>query len=164
MIETVRNAWKVPELRKKIMFTIFALLIFRLGSAVPVPYIDSTTWRLIWRLRAAPSWLMNAMSGSAFSMATVFALSIQPYINASIIIQLLTVAIPALERLAKEGGEEGRKKIASITRYTTVAIGLLQGFGYYTLIKSYGLVESGSVNGIWRASSSSCPSPPVLPS
>ena len=74
------------------------------------------------------------------------------------------MAIPALERLAKEGGEEGRKKIASITRYTTVAIGLLQGFGYYTLIKSYGLVESGSVNGIWRASSSSCPSPPVLPS
>ena len=150
MIETVRNAWKVPELRKKIMFTIFALLIFRLGSAVPVPYIDSTTLETYLAAQSGTILgLMNAMSGSAFSMATVFALSIQPYINASIIIQLLAVAIPALERLAKEGGEEGRKKIASITRYTTVAIGLLQGFGYYTLIKSYGLVESGSVNGIW---------------
>ena len=150
MIETVRNAWKVPELRKKIMFTIFALLIFRLGSAVPVPYIDSTTLETYLAAQSGTILgLMNAMSGSAFSMATIFALSIQPYINSSIIIQLLTVAIPALERLAKEGGEEGRKKIASITRYTTVAIGLLQGFGYYTLIKSYGLVESGSVNGIW---------------
>ena len=129
MIETVRNAWKVPELRKKIMFTIFALLIFRLGSAVPVPYIDSTTLETYLAAQSGTILgLMNAMSGSAFSMATVFALSIQPYINASIIIQLLTVAIPALERLAKEGGEEGRKKIASITRYTTVAIGLLQGF------------------------------------
>ena len=150
MIETVRNAWKVPELRKKIMFTIFALLIFRLGSAVPVPYIDSTTLETYLAAQSGTILgLMNAMSGSAFSMATVFALSIQPYINASIIIQLLTVAIPALERLAKEGGEEGRKKIASITRYTTVAIALLQGFGYYSLIKSYGLVDGGSLNAIW---------------
>ena len=101
MIETVRNAWKVPELRKKIMFTIFALLIFRLGSAVPVPYIDSTTLETYLAAQSGTILgLMNAMSGSAFSMATVFALSIQPYINASIIIQLLTVAIPALERLA----------------------------------------------------------------
>ena len=98
MIETVRNAWKVPELRKKIMFTIFALLIFRLGSAVPVPYIDSTTLETYLAAQSGTILgLMNAMSGSAFSMATVFALSIQPYINASIIIQLLTVAIPALE-------------------------------------------------------------------
>ena len=95
--------------------------------------------------------LMNAMSGSAFSMATLFALSIQPYINSSIIIQLLTVAIPALERLAKEGGEEGRKKIASITRYTTVAIGLIQGFGYYSLINSYGLVETEGLPTLWVA-------------
>ena len=134
MIQTIRNAWSVPELRKKILFTIFALLIFRLGSAIPVPYINSE--QLGFYLEAQSGTilgLMNAMSGSAFSMATVFALSIQPYINSSIIIQLLTVAIPALERLAKEGGEEGRKKIASITRYTTVAIALLQGFGYYSL-------------------------------
>ena len=150
MIQTIRNAWSVPELRKKILFTIFALLIFRLGSAIPVPYINSE--QLGFYLEAQSGTilgLMNAMSGSAFSIATVFALSIQPYINSSIIIQLLTVAIPALERLAKEGGEEGRKKIASITRYTTVAIALLQGFGYYSLINSYGLVQGGSLNAFW---------------
>ena len=150
MIQTIRNAWSVPELRKKILFTIFALLIFRLGSAIPVPYINSE--QLGFYLEAQSGTilgLMNAMSGSAFSMATVFALSIQPYINSSIIIQLLTVAIPTLERLAKEGGEEGRKKIASITRYTTVAIALLQGFGYYSLINSYGLVQGGSLNAFW---------------
>ena len=150
MIKTVRDAWKIPELRKKILFTIFALLIFRLGAAIPVPYINSQELEVYLAAQSGTILgLMNAMSGSAFSMATLFALSIQPYINSSIIIQLLTVAIPALERMAKEGGEEGRKKIASITRYTTVAIALLQGFGYYSLIKSYGLVETGSMNAIW---------------
>ena len=152
MIQTIRNAWAVPELRKKILFTIMALLIFRLGSAVPVPYIDRLALESYMEMQSGTILgLMNALSGSAFSMATVFALSIQPYINSSIIIQLLTVAIPALERLAKEGGEEGRKKLASITRYTTVAIALLQGFGYYSLINSYGLVDGGSLNGIWVA-------------
>ena len=150
MIQTIRNAWAVPELRRKILFTIFALLIFRLGSAIPVPYIDSQALETYLQMQSGTILgLMNAMSGSAFSMATIFALSIQPYINSSIIIQLLTVAIPALERMAKEGGEEGRKKIASITRYTTVAIGLLQGFGYYSLINSYGLVDGGTLNSIW---------------
>ncbi len=136
MIQTIRNAWRVPELKKKMLFTIMALLIFRLGSAIPVPYIDGQALQQYMNSQTGILGLMNAMSGSAFSMATVFALSIQPYINSSIIIQLLTVAIPALERLAREGGEEGRKKIASITRYTTVAIALLQGFGYYTLVKN----------------------------
>ena len=150
MIETIRNAWKVPELKKKLMFTIFALLIFRLGAAIPVPYINTDGLREFLQGQSGTILsLMNAMSGSAFSMATVFALSIQPYINSSIIIQLLTVAIPALERLARDGGEEGRKKIASITRYTTVAIALLQGFGYYTLVNSYGLVNGGSLPGFW---------------
>ena len=150
MIQTIRNAWAVPELRKKILFTIFALLIFRLGSAIPVPYINSQLLSMQLQSQSGTILgLMNAMSGSAFSMATVFALSIQPYINSSIIIQLLTVAIPDLERLAKEGGEEGRKKIASITRYTTVAIALLQGFGYYTLIKSYGLIQTGTLPALW---------------
>ena len=131
------------------MITIFALLIFRLGSAVPVPYIDSTTLETYLAAQSGTILgLMNAMSGSAFSMATVFALSIQPYINASIIIQLLTVAIPALERLAKEGGEEGRKKIASITRYATVAIAQLQGYGYYMICKNYNILEQ---QGIWPA-------------
>ena len=124
MIKTVRDAWQIPELRRKILFTIFALLIFRLGAAIPVPYINTSGLETYLSAQSGTILgLMNAMSGSAFSMATLFALSIQPYINSSIIIQLLTVAIPALERLAKEGGEEGRKKIASITRYTTVAIG-----------------------------------------
>ena len=150
MIQTVRNAWAVPELRKKMLFTVFALLIFRLGAAIPVPYINSDLLSQQLALQSGTILgLMNAMSGSAFSMATVFALSIQPYINSSIIIQLLTVAIPALERLAKEGGEEGRKKIASITRYTTVAIALLQGFGYYTLVNSYGLINGGELSSFW---------------
>ena len=150
MIQTIRNAWKVPELKKKILFTIMALLIFRLGSAIPVPYIDGNALDQYLRSQSGTILgLMNAMSGSAFNYATVFALSIQPYINSSIIIQLLTVAIPALERLAKEGGEEGRKKIASITRYATVAIALLQGFGYYSLVNSYGLVNGGSLPGFW---------------
>ncbi len=150
MIGTIRNAWKVPELKKKILFTIMALLIFRLGSAIPVPYIDSKALDDYLQSQSGTILgLMNAMSGSAFSLATIFALSIQPYINSSIIIQLLTVAIPALERMAKEGGEEGRKKIASITRYTTVAIALLQGFGYYSLINSYGLVSGGELPKFW---------------
>ena len=150
MIQTIRNAWAVPELRKKILFTVFALLIFRLGAAIPVPYINSEG---LAQYLAGQSGtilgLMNAMSGSAFAMATVFALSIQPYINSSIIIQLLTVAIPYLERLAKEGGEEGRKKIASITRYATVIIALIQGFGYYSLIKSYGLINTEGMPAVW---------------
>ena len=150
MIQTIRNAWAVPELRKKILFTVFALLIFRLGAAIPVPYINSTGLEQYLAGQSGTILgLMNAMSGSAFAMATVFALSIQPYINSSIIIQLLTVAIPALERLAKEGGEEGRKKIASITRYTTVLIALVQGFGYYSLIKSYGLIDNEGMSSLW---------------
>ena len=149
MIETIRNAWKLPELRKKILFTVFALLIFRLGSAVPVPYINSDALGATLNGLGGIFALMGTMNGTAFSMAAVFALGVQPYINSSIIIQLLTVAIPALERLQRDGGEEGRKKIAAITRYVTVAIALLQGFGYYTLIKSYGLLDIGSISGIW---------------
>ena len=148
MIQTVRNAWKVPELRGKLLFTVFALLIFRLGSAIPVPFIDTQTLATYMQAQSASIFsLLNVMSGDAFAQATLFALSIQPYINSSIIIQLLTIAIPALERLQKEGGEEGKKKLASITRYATVAIALIQAFGYYTLIKYYGLVAEG----IWPA-------------
>ena len=150
MIQTIRKAWGIPELRKKIVFTLLILLIFRLGNAIMVPYINRDALALqmqVWGTGLLG--LYNVMSGGAFATATVFALSIQPYINSSIIIQLLTVAIPALERLARDGGEEGRKKIASITRYTTVAIALIQGFGYYSLIKSYGLVDNGGLNGVW---------------
>nr|WP_325299319.1 preprotein translocase subunit SecY [uncultured Dysosmobacter sp.] len=151
MIQTIRKAWGIPELRKKIIFTLLILLIFRIGNAITVPYINTDA--LTTQLEAMGTTyfgLLNAMSGGAFAMATVFALSIQPYINSSIIIQLLTVAIPALERLAKDGGEEGRKKIQAITRYATVAIAILQALGYYFMMKRYSLLAAGA-DGIWPA-------------
>ena len=139
MLQTLKNAWGIPELRKKIIFTLFILLIYRIGNVIPVPYIDVATLTSYFDsvLSNTILGLYNAMSGSAFRQATVFALSIQPYINASIIIQLLTIAIPALERLAKDGGEDGKKKIERITRYTTVGLGLLMGWGYYMMLKNY---------------------------
>ena len=147
MFSTLRNAWKIPELRKKLIFTLIVLLIYRLGSCVPVPYVNIDLLAETFRLRFADTvlGLYNAMSGSAFSQATVFALGIQPYINASIIIELLTIAIPALERLAKEGGEEGRKKIKNITRYSTIGLGLLMGFAYFIMLKNYNLPPCESV-------------------
>ena len=139
MLQTLRNAWSIPELRKKIIFTLTILLLYRVGNVIPVPFIDVATLASYFDsvLSTTIFGLMNAMSGSAFSQATVFALGIQPYINSSIIIQLLTIAIPALERLAKEGGEEGKKKIARITRYTTVGLGLLMGWAYYSMLSNY---------------------------
>ena len=139
MLQTLRNAWNIPELRKKIIFTLFILLIYRVGNVIPVPFIDVTTLGNYFDsvLSTTILGLYNAMSGSAFSRATVFALGIQPYINSSIIIQLLTIAIPALERMAKDEGEEGKKKIARITRYTTVALGLLMGWAYYMMLSNY---------------------------
>jgi preprotein translocase, SecY subunit len=141
MVQTIRNAWKIPELRKKLIFTAFALLIFRLGSAVPVPFINTELLAgYLTNLSGTIFEMMNAMSGNAFAMGTVFALGVQPYINSSIIIQLLTIAIPALERLQKEGGEEGKRKITFITRVATVAIGVLQGSGYFLMLNSNGLL------------------------
>ena len=139
MLDTLKNAWKIPELRKKLIFTLFILLIYRAGNVIPVPYIDTVTLSNYFDsvLSSTILGLYNAMSGSAFSRATIFALSIQPYINSSIIIQLLTIAIPALERMAKEEGEEGQKKIAKITRYTTVGLGLLMGWAYYQMLVNY---------------------------
>ena len=139
MLQTLRNAWKIPELRKKIIFTLFILLIYRVGNVIPVPFINVDTLATYFNQTLSNTilGLYNAMSGSAFSRATVFALGIQPYINASIIIQLLTIAIPALERLAKDEGEDGKKKIARITRYSTVGLGLLMGWAYYMMLKNY---------------------------
>ena len=139
MLDTLKNAWKIPELRKKLIFTLFILLIYRAGNVIPVPYIDTVTLSNYFDsvLSSTILGLYNAMSGSAFSRATIFALSIQPYINSSIIIQLLTIAIPALERMAKEEGEDGQKKIAKITRYTTVGLGLLMGWAYYQMLVNY---------------------------
>ena len=150
MFSTLRNAWKIPELRKKLIFTLIVLLIYRLGSCVPVPYVnvEALSTYFTQTLSNTVLGLYNAMSGSAFSQATVFALGIQPYINASIIIELLCIAIPALERLAKDEGEEGKKKIQKITRYTTVGLSLLMGIAYYIMLKNasaqYSILEQTS--------------------
>ena len=149
MIQTIRKAWGIPELRRKLVFTVLILLIFRIGNAIPVPYINTELLgNYLDSMSGTVLGLYNVMSGGAFAEATVFALGVQPYINSSIIIQLLTIAIPALERLARDGGEAGKKKIASITRYATVAIALLQGFGYYMICKNYNILEQ---QGIWPA-------------
>ena len=151
MIQTIKKAWGIPELRKKIIFTALILLIFRIGNAIPVPYVNTDLLSsYLEGMSTTVLGLYNVMSGGAFAQATVFALGVQPYINSSIIIQLLTVAIPALERLAKDGGEEGRKKIQSITRYTTVAIAILQGFGYYMMMVRYNLLAVSDPT-IWHA-------------
>jgi preprotein translocase subunit SecY len=150
VIQTIRNAWRIDELRKKMLFTLFVILLYRIGNSVPVPFVDVAALGSYFNsIQNTVFGLLNVMSGGAFSQATIFALSIQPYINASIIMQLLTISIPALERMQNEEGEEGKKKIASITRYVTIAIGLLQGFGYYMMIQSYDLlIESGVWQGI----------------
>ncbi len=147
MLQTLKKAWAIAELRKKIIFTALMLLIFRIGNAIPVPYVDTALLNnYLNGLSNTILGLYNVMSGGAFANATIFALGVQPYINSSIIIQLLTIAIPALERLAQEGGEEGKKKIQSITRYATVAIAILQGWGYYALMKNYGILAT---TGVW---------------
>ena len=147
----MRNAWKITDLRHKILFTLVIILLYRLGNAVPVPYVNIDALNSYFsQMQNTVLGLLNVMSGGAFSNATIFALSIQPYINASIIIQLLCIAIPALERMSKEEGEEGKKKIASITRYTTVAIGLIQGFAYYYMIMKSGFLTADG-SGIWAA-------------
>ena len=147
MLKTLQNAWRIPELRKKLMFTLLILLLYRIGNVIPVPFVDTAAMAHYFdqTLSSTVLGLYNAMSGSAFSQASVLALGIQPYINASIIIQLLTVAIPALERMAKEEGEEGKKKITQITRYTTVGLGVLLGFAYYTMIANATLSDGTAV-------------------
>ena len=150
MIKTLRNAWSIPELRKKLMFTLLILLLYRIGNVVTIPFINGTELQKYFNdLTNTILPLFNMMSGSAFSLGTIFALSIQPYINASIIVQLLTIAIPALERLAKEEGEEGKKKIELITRIATVALGLLMGWAYYMMVRTQvGIITD---TGIWAA-------------
>ena len=138
----------MPELRKKILYTLFILLIFRFGSCIPVPFIDTQMLDAYFQTAAISGSMLdylNMFTGGGLSNATIFAMSITPYINASIILQLLTVAIPALERMVKDGGEEGRKKIASWTRYVAVALGLLQGFAYYAMLRSNALLSNTSV-------------------
>jgi len=138
MFKTFKNAWNIPELRNKILFTIFMIIIFRIGATIPVPFIDSNVLKMFFESISQTGNILNYLnmfSGDALSKATLFAMSISPYINASIVMQLLTVGIPALERMAKEG-EEGKKKIANITRYVTVVFGIIQGVGFYFLLKA----------------------------
>ena len=141
MFETLKAAWQVPELKKKLLYTAFIIFLFRLGSSIPVPYIDIAQLSTYFdSMSGTALGLMNVFSGGGLSRATIFAMSVTPYINASIIIQLLTVAIPALERMVREEGEEGQKKISAITRYLGVALGLLQGYSYYVLLRSNNLI------------------------
>lgn len=155
MIQTIVNAWKIADLRKKIIYTAFIILIFRIGAAIPVPFVNIGTDGILSDPNANNFMTyLSMMTGNAFNYGTLFAMSITPYINASIIIQLLTVAIPYLEKLAKEG-EEGRKKIASITRYTTVVLALMQSTAYFFYIRSQSLLvttETGaSFSKPWQA-------------
>ena len=146
MFKTFRNAWNIPELRKKILFTLLILLLYRIGNRIPVPYINVEQLRAFFdqTLQNTVLGFYNTLSGSAFSEATILALSIQPYINASIIIQLLTIAIPALERMAKDEGEVGKKKLERITRYTTVGLGLLMGIAYTVMLHNYQILDAGT--------------------
>lgn len=135
MIETLRNAWKIEDLRKKLIYTMLILLVVRIGSAIPVPFLDPSSLRLMVNEGGNLLGYLDMLTGGAFSNATLFALSISPYITASIVIQLLTVAIPALERMAKEG-PEGQERLKKITRYTTVALSVLQAAAYYVMFRN----------------------------
>ncbi len=145
MLDTLRNAWKIKDLRKKILFTIAMLVVYRLGSFVPNPGVDTSIFSGILDSTGSLGGFLNILSGGAFEKATVFALGIQPYVNSSIIMQLLAVAIPALERLQKEG-EEGRKKIQQYVRYGAVILGLVQAVALYITLQSRGgVIDGGSV-------------------
>ena len=138
MFKTIKNAWSIPDLRKKILFTLFIIVVFRFGATIPVPFLDVNALKgLMGTVSESGNALsyLDMLSGGAFANATMFAMGVTPYINSSIIMQLLTVAIPPLERMAKEG-EEGRKRIATITRYVTVALGLIQGTAYYFYLRN----------------------------
>lgn len=131
----LRNSWASGDLRRKIMFTAGIIILFRIGANLPVPFLNSDTISSFFNADGSLLSYFNMLSGNTLAQGTVFALTVQPYINASIIIQLLTVALPPLERLAKDGGEAGRKKIQTITRYVTIGIALIQAFGYYTILR-----------------------------
>ena len=137
MFQTLKNAWKIMDLRKKLLFTLLIVLLYRLGAQIPVPYISSAVIEGAAMQFSGILEYMDFLAGGALSQATLFALSVNPYITASIVIQLLTIAIPALERLSKEG-EEGRKKINAITRYVTIGLALVTSYGYMKLLNSYG--------------------------
>ncbi len=140
MFQTIRNAWKIADLKKKLIFTMVIVILYRVGTAIPIPYVDSNALSSSMLATGGSIFAyLNILTGSAFANATLFALGINPYITSSIVMQLLCIAIPYLENLSKEG-EEGRKKINQITRYVTVGLGLITAIGYYQLLKSYNLL------------------------
>ncbi len=149
MFETIRNAWKVADLKKKLLFTILIIVLYRVGTAIPIPYVNSNALSSSMLASGGSIFAyLNILTGSAFANATLFALGINPYITASIVMQLLCIAIPYLENLAKEG-EEGKKKINQITRYVTIILGLITAISYYQLLKSYDLlIETGIFSAI----------------
>lgn len=141
MLKTIRNAWSIPDLRKKLLFTLMVIIVFRIGSVIPVPFLDMSALATAMNgMNEGNTMLayLNTLSGGAFANATLFAMGVTPYINSSIIMQLLTVAIPPLERMAKEG-EAGRRKIGTITRYVTVGLGLVQGGAYWYYLHRSGV-------------------------
>ncbi len=154
MLETIKNAWKIVDLRKKILFTLFIIFIFRIGSVIPVPFIDPEALEGMFSAtqEGINSFLLNlsALSGGALQYGTIFAMGVTPYINSSIIMQLLTVAIPYLERLSKEG-EEGQKKIAKYTRFVTVLLGLIQGIAYFIYLSNNNCLSVEGTGAKWFA-------------
>ena len=140
MFQTFKNAWKVPDIRKKILFTLMILLLYRIGACLYVPYVDVNMLSTYsdWFGSESIFAFVSLISGDAFSKATLFALSVSPYITASIVMQLLTIAIPALERLSKDG-EEGKKKITAITRWVTIGLALITAYGYVKLLQANGM-------------------------
>lgn len=155
MFKTFRNAWKVPELRKKILYTLLIILIFRIGCHIPVPFLNAAAFaEQLSQNSGSFLTYMDMLSGGALSQGTLFALAIQPYINASIIVQLLTYALPPLENLQKEG-EEGRKKINLITGFVSLGISIFMSYAYYLTLRKSGAVlytvEADGVKGIFAA-------------
>lgn len=140
MFETFKNAWKIPDLKKKLLYTMLMIIIFRVGAAIPVPFTDPSALGNMITSSGGFFGYIDVLTGGAFSQATVFALSVTPYINASIIMQLLTIAIPALERMSKEG-EDGRRKINKITRYVTLVLALVLSGGYYYILHRSGALK-----------------------
>ena len=151
MLKTIRNAWSIPDLRKKLLFTLMIIIVFRIGSVIPVPFLDMSALATAMNgMNEGNTMLayLNTLSGGAFANATLFAMGVTPYINSSIIMQLLTVAIPPLERMAKEG-EAGRRKIGTITRYVTVGLGLVQGFAYWFYLHRSGVTVYTEGFSLW---------------
>lgn len=140
MFKTLKNAWKIPELKSRLIFTLLIVVLYRLGANIPVPYVSADALTYFDANASGIFEYLNILSGSAFGQATLFALSVSPYITASIVMQLLTIAIPALERLSKDG-EEGKKKINAITRYVTVALSLVTAIGYALILEQYGMLS-----------------------